>query len=60
MVVVRHQGLLLRRNVVEVHNHEMNPIAELWVYPDQTFGLACGVPAIGGAEENHRRFAGRF
>jgi len=57
MVVARHQCLLLRRDVVEVHNHEVNPIAELGVQPDKAFGLARGVPAVGGSKENNGRFA---
>ena len=39
MVVLRHQRLLLGRDVVEVHNHKMNPIAEPWVQAYKTFGL---------------------
>jgi hypothetical protein len=58
MVVLRHQRLLLRRDAMEVHDHEVNPIAELWVQLDQTFGLTCGIPAIGGSKENKGRLAG--
>ncbi len=30
MLVLRDPPLLLGRDVVEVHNHKMNPIAEPW------------------------------
>ena len=39
MVVLRHQRLLLGPYVVEVYNHKMNPIAELWIQPYKTLGL---------------------
>src|SRR5262249_37666078 len=49
------ERLLLLRRMVDVHDQEARVVAVLGIERDEALRLAIGVPAVRGAEEDHRR-----